>query len=160
MSLQERHRIALECFGGFDEFQKLARVKLSSLLKDEVVQNGVETLDTLSQVTDIPLRILELLCDDPERVPISADLVECLACPLNVSMAQFLAKPNISEENRRYLRTQMDVEGFSIGLHPGEKNPFDVDNLFAYLTALDAINAIVAGKENAFLNEHIGTVKQ
>lgn len=149
----KKYKIALDCFGGYDEFEKLARPKISTLLKELVVANGNKTLGELSEAIGIPLNTLELLCNDPEKVPISADLVERLACPLNISTAKFLKRPNFSEENRKYFKDWANEDGFSIGLHMGEKNPFDFEVLFAYLLALDAINATVMGKENAFLNE-------
>lgn len=152
-TLPEKQKLALECFGGFDEFQKRARQTISNLLQEEVVKYGKAVLKELSEGIGIPSKTLELLCDFPELVPISADLVERLACPLNISMADFLSKPTITEESRETFRKCMAEDGFSIGLHPNEKNPFDIEGLYAYLTVSDAINIIVSEEENVFLNE-------
>lgn len=148
----EKHTKALNCLGGFELFQKRARNKISALMTDFVSEYGVFDLKPLSEGIGVPLKILELLYTDPEKVPMSADLVERLACPLNISMTHFLDRPKLSEEDREYFRKCMEDDGFSVGLHPGESNPFDMEALYIFLLAGDAINSCVEGKENAFLN--------
>ena len=151
-ALPEKQRLALECFGGFDAFQKRARKTISYLLQEEVAKYGQSALKELSEAIGIPFKILEFLCDFPEMVPISADLVERLACPLNISRTHFLEEPKFSKEDREYFRKCMEEDGFSVGLHAGEKNPFDMESLYVFLLAGDAINACVEGEENVFLN--------
>jgi hypothetical protein len=145
---------ALECLGGFTSFEKRARDKISNLLQEEVAKYGKNALKELSDGIDVPFKTLELLCDFPELVPISADLVESLACPLNISMTHFFSKPNLNKEDREYFRKCIEDDGFSVGLHPEEKNPFDMETLYVFLLGCDAVNFSLIGEENVFLNKY------
>ena len=134
-----------------------ARIKLFALMTDFLDENGPyqeEVLKSLSECIGVPVKILSFLTIDPEKVSISADLIERLSCPLNVSMSQLLSKPVLTEENRKAFRKYMKKDGFSIGLHMGEEDQFDLEALYAYLTALDAINVLVSEEENVFLNDY------